>query len=249
MSISNLLQQNNYNVVAGAVTVNGGSTNDSILNLGNSSGFYTIKRTENNKELSIFQNGDSVNSNIVLTTGTGSVIQYGAGGMQINGNLISVGDLYVTHKLFDHLNSSGAANHLLSTDGLTVSWIPAFSASVNHDLFFNSKGDILNNNTYITMHGLDANLANASYAFSRDVSINNILVHIDVAPTVGNSWTFWIQKNGVDTALFVTLSDNEMQKSQAGNISYTAGDHYSVRIEMTAAPLPVNSCLVTINYN
>lgn len=248
MSISNLLQQNNYSVSVGALGVNGGSAKSSIINMGDSNGNYTIQRTGNNKELSIYQTGDSVNTNLVFTTGTGQIIQYGTGGMQINGDFFSLGDAHISHKLFDGANSSGSAGYLLASTGSAVSWVPSSSAAVNHEIFMNSKGATLINGTFIGIPGYDNNGANVTYSFPRNAVITNIFAQINVAPGNANGWFFWIQKNGVDTALLTTLADNVTQNNQSGSIAYNAGDNFTVRIEKSGSPPNVSHCFVTVTY-
>lgn len=95
--------------------------NNCDIVLGNSTGYYAIQRTGNNKELSIFPSGDSVGTNIVLTTGTGKLIQNGAGGIEITG------------KLYDSSNSAGTNGQLLTSTGTNILWgaqYEEYSASV-----------------------------------------------------------------------------------------------------------------------
>lgn len=95
--------------------------NNCAIVLGNSTGYYAIQRTGNNKELSIFQSGDSVNTNVVFTTGTGRIIQFGTGGMQLNGEL-EAGDVKIGGKIYDSLNSPGTNGQLLTSTGTGILW-------------------------------------------------------------------------------------------------------------------------------
>lgn len=67
-------------------------------------------------------------------------------------------------------------------------------------------------------------------------------VHLNAAPGTGNTRTYTIRRNGVDTDLTVTLSDSETDKTIPGqNVTWAAGDLLSIAVSATGTP-PTTSC-------
>jgi hypothetical protein len=112
----------------------------------------------------------------------------------------------------------------------------------------NSKGATLINGTFIGITGYDNNGANVTYSFAKNSVITDIFVQIDVAPGTGNGWGFYVQKNGIDTAFYASLTDSTTQVNTAGNALFNAGDNYTIRIAKAGSPPNVTHCFVTLMY-
>ena len=226
--------------------------NNCDIVLGNSTGYYAIQRTGNNKELSIFQFGDSVDTNIVLSTGAGQIVQNGSGGIQCNGGLTvngtsSVIDIKINNSLLDSTNSAGTNGQVLTTTGTQTLWASSTSIAENQ-IFLNSNGGTINSDIFIGLSGITITGASASYAFAKQSTITGMFVQINAAPGNLNFWIFHLQKNGVDNLLTVSFTDNTTQNSNIGNVAFNAGDNYTVRIEKVGTPPDITSCLVTLIY-
>lgn len=61
-------------------------------------------------------------------------------------------------------------------------------------------------------------------------------VTLSSAPGTGKSWTFTFVKNGVDTALTVTISDSAVHAVISGVVAVSAGDVIAVRRTSTGSP-------------
>lgn len=251
MSINALFQPNDYVLYAKSfngsgsssfeapVTVQGDAISASQLsivsqniqntdiNLGNQAGYWTIQRTGNNQELAIFQNGNSINTNLSLLLGTGILIN--------NSNMSLNGAFRDTH------NVAGTAGQVLTSTGTATQW-----ASNESQIFLNSNGVALDGG-YISQTTFTNTGANASYSFARNTTVVGFYVQIDAAAGA-NSWIFTLQKNGVNAGMSATLTGTTTSFSATGSVSYNAGDNFTMAITKGGAPPAVSSCFVTILY-
>ena len=61
-------------------------------------------------------------------------------------------------------------------------------------------------------------------------------LHINAAPTPGNSRTFTVRINGADTAVVITIADGATSGSWTGSLAVAAHDLLSVRHNLTGTP-------------
>ena len=66
-------------------------------------------------------------------------------------------------------------------------------------------------------------------------TIKNLRVALDSAPAAGNTCIVTVRKNGVDTALTVTIGDTETIDADTSNtVSFSAGDKLSISVALSA---------------
>lgn len=225
------------------------NTQDAQVNLGNQAGYWTVQRTGNNQELGIFPNGNSVGKNIVLNLGAGSLIQYGTSGSQFNGPMSLTGNLVLNNGIIDGLASLGTAGQVLSSTGSQVKWTSA--PAIDKQIFLNSLGGTINGGTnyYIGQAGITITGASATYSFAQASTMVGMFVQINASPGSGKSWTFTVQKNGVDTSLTGTISGvSQLSFSASGSVSYSAGDNYTLAITSAGTPASASVTLATLVY-
>lgn len=69
-------------------------------------------------------------------------------------------------------------------------------------------------------------------------TMQNLIVNVDNAPGAGNSWAFTIRKNGVDTALTVTVSGGSATSATdlTDQVSFAPGDLISMKLVSVGTP-------------
>jgi len=68
-------------------------------------------------------------------------------------------------------------------------------------------------------------------------SFDNLYVDLDVAPGVGNSYTFTLEVNDIDTGLAVTISGNDTQNSDTtSEVILSPGDKVVMQITKSGSP-------------
>jgi len=222
-------------------------TNSCIIQMGDATGRYKIQRTGNNKELSIYQVGDSTDTNVRITTGNGRLIQSGAGGILCNGLMDCGVGIRVRAQLYDGTNTAGTSGQILTSTGTGTLW-QSSATSLGNQIFLNANGTTLNNNYYLGITGLTTTGGNASYSFARASTITTMYVQINASPGVGNGWTFYLQQDGIDTSFSAAITDNMTQITATGSISYNVGDNYSVRIQKMGSATNASYVFVTLVY-
>jgi hypothetical protein len=273
MSIQNLFSPNDYDLFCHSintsgissfespVTIQGNTTSPCQLNLvredsqdckivmGDNSGTWIIQRTGNNNELSIYPLGNSIGTNAVLNLGAGQLIQYGAGGVQLNGPVSLAGNLSVNSGLIDSLASLGTNGQVLTSTGSQVLW--SSSPAVDKEIFLNSLGGTINGGTdyWIGQAGITITESSATYSFAKNATMVGMYVQINAAPGSGKSWTFTVRKNGVDTSLLIQISGvSQTSAFGSGSISYAAGDNYSLGITSSGTPASASVTYATLVY-
>lgn len=264
MSISNLFSENDFLLKCAAIQTSGGASNffntpvvvlgsatsDTTLSMecmdmlhscrifmGDGLGGWNIQRTGNNQQFAIFPTGNSDGASIVMLVNNGKFVIIGAGGMECQGPI----DCKTT--FLDNLGSSGLNGQYLMATGTGVQWTP-----VDKQIFMNSRLNVIAADTFISQTDLSASPSVTTYMLATNTNFTKILVNIDIAPGAG-SWDFVLQKNGVDTALVVTLTGASLSGDVIGSISYIAGDTYNFRIGKIGLPPAINNCMITLIYN
>jgi hypothetical protein len=69
-----------------------------------------------------------------------------------------------------------------------------------------------------------------------DGTITGMSVILDTAPGTGNSWPIVLRKNGVDTAIAVTISGSDKTGNSNAPVSVVKGDYITLRINPTSSP-------------
>ena len=249
------------NIFDSPVTIQGNTTTNSQLFLnredtqgcqiimGDGTGNWTIQRTGNNRELAIYPNGDSSGTNAVFNMGTGALIQFGTGGSQFNGPMSVSGNLELIQGLIDSLASLGTNGQVLTSTGTQVLW--SSSPAVDKQIFLNSLGGTINGGTnyWIGQAGITISASSATYSFAQASTIVGMYVQINAAPGAGKSWTFTVQKNGVDTSLLIQISGaSQTSAFGSGSISYSAGDNYTLAITSAGTPASASVTYATLIY-
>ena len=74
------------------------------------------------------------------------------------------------------------------------------------------------------------------------MTISDFYASVTNAPTVGNSWTFTIMKNGAATSLAITIADTATNGNDLTDfVEFAPGDSWSMRIETSGGSLPANT--------
>lgn len=71
---------------------------------------------------------------------------------------------------------------------------------------------------------------------TEDIVITDLTVTIQTAPGVGKTRTFTVRKNGVDTAVTVTISDANTTATFSGSVTFAAGDLINMKASSTGTP-------------
>ena len=160
-------------------------------------------------------------------------------------NIMRMGSLGVQlfKALYDHTTSPGTAGQVLVSTGTEVEWSTSAAQS---QIFLNSSGIPLNTG-FIGQAGFTNTGADASYSFAKASTIVGIFVQINAAPGAG-TWDFNVQKDGVNSALSVSMTGVTTQASASGSIAYNTGDNFTLAVTKTGAPPAVSACFVTLIY-
>lgn len=70
----------------------------------------------------------------------------------------------------------------------------------------------------------------------RDHRITNLVVNLKTAPGVGNSRTYTVTKNNVNTGLSVTISGTDTQGQILGSVTGVSGDYWALKTTGTGTP-------------
>lgn len=151
--------------------------------------------------------------------------------------------LLVNNGLKDHTASIGTNGQVLTSTGTQVEWSTSAAQS---QIFLNSKGTALDTG-FIGQAGFTNTGADASYSFAKASTIVGIFVQINAAPGAG-TWDFNVQKDGVNSALSVSMTGVTTQANASGSISYNQGDNFTLAVTKTGAPPAVSACFVTLIY-
>jgi len=77
----------------------------------------------------------------------------------------------------------------------------------------------------------------------------NLLITGVVAPGAGKSWTFTVRKNGVDTALTVTISDTATSaRDSTHTVSVAAGDSVTLQAVPSGSPTAISLVTVAVEF-
>jgi len=79
------------------------------------------------------------------------------------------------------------------------------------------------------------------------ISLQHIHATVSVAPGVGKSWTFTLQKNDADTLLVTTIADLATENAYAPDdiVLIGDGDTFRIKVEVSGTPAPFSFAKVT----
>ena len=144
--------------------------------------------------------------------------------------------------------AKGTANQFLRMDGTATdpAWttVTLFTNSARHPYEFSAAS--LGNNAYLACDGGSTQASSGTISARRRFrartagTLSKLIVDLDTAPGAGNSRTFTIRINEVDSALAVTISNTDTLSSEdIDTVAAAAGDR--IELFQTQAGTPAAS--------
>jgi hypothetical protein len=106
-----------------------------------------------------------------------------------------------------------------------------------------SDGNVIGNGYIVNA----ADEFSAAFTVLRDTTLGPLYVRLSSTPGLGNSRTFTIRQNGVDTSLLVTLTGTDVEGTDTSTLAVSAGDQISLMTNTVGTPLPT-TCMSTLQY-
>ncbi len=122
--------------------------------------------------------------------------------------------------------AAGSTGQVLTVSG---GGQPAWAASSGSMLIALNSGGNLVDFDFMTTGGEVSSESSGQYVVTQSGTLQNLYVHITAAPGAGNGRYFYVRKNGVNTALGLTMGSNTTSASDVSDkVSVSAGDLISL---------------------
>lgn len=159
---------------------------------------------------------------------------------------IKAGSFKVKGALYDSLGSAGNNNDMLLSTVTGTKWTA--QTEQEHMIFMNSNGATLINDTYIGINGYSTNVEHVKYTVVNNMNVTKIIAKLNTPPGTNNAWNIIIQKNGIDTAFFLSIAGAETSGFIQGSALLNAGDDLSVHLVKSGSAASVGQLKVTLAY-
>jgi len=124
-------------------------------------------------------------------------------------------------------------------------WIPATLPTTTF-IRLNPNGNFLNNQ-YVQTGGQSVTESAGQSLIYQTSTLTGFRVNLVNSPGVGNSRTFTLRKNGVNTAIVITIIDANTTGTSTGSVSLVAGDLVSCFHTLSGASASQGQIVIAIN--
>lgn len=146
------------------------------------------------------------------------------------------------------VSSGSPANSYLTTSVVFVST----DANAQHVTLTDDAALSTSATQYNTPHGANITWTGTStrsqMGGSEPIALQHIHALVSVAPGVGKSWTFTLQKNDVDTALVTAITGTATENAYAGDDIVVIGEGDTFRIKVVPSGTPASNSFAKVTF-